>query len=1125
MAVFFPALVLFFLALTPLHAAATEYNCSSCSDCSTKIQAASPGDIVNLNTSINSSSCIQFSSASSVTFDCNNFNITGAGSGGTGIYIRDRYNIIRNCYLSLFERGIYLSYSQFSPDGYNLITNNTLFNNTNGIYILSMSAYDTFTNNKFYNNTYAIYIWLSNQGYGENYFYNNIFSNNTYHFENNYYDIHNYFNTTLNCSAGPNIIGGDCIGGNYWTSPSGNFSDTCTDLFAPYGICDDIHSMGSFWQDGFDYLPLVQRYTYPCDSCSDCSTKIQAASPGDAFYLNTTITNHSGNCIEFGGADGVTFRCDVPLIEGDGDSDGYGIFLSDSSVNNTIMGCSNISLFSIGVFVNQSDNNTIINVTANENIGYGMKIEANNITIMDCNTTNNDHPTLDSAYGIYMIGNYNKIDNTYSEGNDGTDAVSPTSYGIWFSGNYSEIVDIVTKNNEPAGGTSSLGYGIYLEHSNNNTIADIVSLNSSYAHLYLNYSDNNTIYSITANYSGENGVGVYSYSSDWNNFTDITSSYHGNIGLGAGFYFDGCSNNIINYLISTDNSGYGIQFANSHNNTIVNSTLSSNSKEAIMLLSCSDNNISSTTMSDNLFGITFYSQNSNNIISNSNIKNSTSYGIYFYENGTGVSSNNFIYNNLFNNTINVYSNNESAFNYFNTTLDYFNSQSAINGSCLGGNFWTGPNGNFSDNCTDTASDGICDSDYTLQTNITDYLPLTIQRNYICNSCSRCSSMVQWASSYGGLVNLNATITNQSGTCISSTYANNVIFDCNGFVISGDSVGYDYGFYFDNYYDRHNLTIRNCPNISYFYSGISIGLRLIDYINISNVSLYNNSHGIYIDCKSQLYSPLFVENIHASNNGLSGFRTSQCSGMRITDSVFDNNEKGMEFGYINDNSTISNITVTNNSDTGIYLRCADNNTFTDSRILNNTYGVKFVSCGAYSDINTFYNNIFNNTINVLDYYNSNHTNYFNTTLNCSAGSNIIGGDCVGGNFWTDSDGNFSDTCSDDNSPYGICDSSYTPQTNNTDYLPLMQEYVTSCQDCSDCSTKIQAASPGDIVYLNTSITGQSGSCIEFSDADGVIFDCNGLVINGDNSGFDYGIDTSSNSDNNTIRNCPNISGFA
>ncbi|MCK4635121.1 MAG: DUF1565 domain-containing protein, partial [Candidatus Aenigmarchaeota archaeon] len=79
----------------------------------------------------------------------------------------------------------------------------------------------------------------------------------------------------------------------------------------------------------------------------------------------------------------------------------------------------------------------------------------------------------------------------------------------------------------------------------------------------------------------------------------------------------------------------------------------------------------------------------------------------------------------------------------------------------------------------------------------------------------------------------------------------------------------------------------------------------------------------------------------------------------------------------------------------------------------------------------------------------------------------------------------------------------------------------CDSCSDCNTKIGNADAGDTVKLNTSISNQVGTCIDFNGKDNITFDCDGHTIDGDDTESDYGIyldDTGDGSNNNTVNNC-------
>jgi PGF-pre-PGF domain-containing protein len=84
---------------------------------------------------------------------------------------------------------------------------------------------------------------------------------------------------------------------------------------------------------------------------------------------------------------------------------------------------------------------------------------------------------------------------------------------------------------------------------------------------------------------------------------------------------------------------------------------------------------------------------------------------------------------------------------------------------------------------------------------------------------------------------------------------------------------------------------------------------------------------------------------------------------------------------------------------------------------------------------------------------------------------------------------------------------------------------SCSSCSDCSNALINSTLGDTIALNKTITGVVGTCINFQNRSGVIFDCTNYsyYIQGNGTGAVYGINITS-VNNNTIRNC-NISQFS
>jgi parallel beta-helix repeat protein len=167
----------------------------------------------------------------------------------------------------------------------------------------------------------------------------------------------------------------------------------------------------------------------------------------------------------------------------------------------------------------------------------------------------------------------------------------------------------------------------------------------------------------------------------------------------------------------------------------------------------------------------------------------------------------------------------------------------------------------------------------------------------------------------------------------------------------------------------------------------------------------------------------IFNVTADNVTIHGFTVKDASSYK----------SGIYLDGVQHNN-ISNNNVSNNSQYGIYLWCSRNNELKTNIISGNgEYGIYLVK-DVYggSDNNCIHNNYFDNTNNAYDDVN-NTNNIWNTTK--TAGTNIIGGPYLGGNFWAKPDGTgFSQICTDVDMD-GICDSSYMLASDNIDYLPL------------------------------------------------------------------------------------------
>lgn len=220
-------------------------------------------------------------------------------------------------------------------------------------------------------------------------------------------------------------------------------------------------------------------------------------------------------------------------------------------------------------------------------------------------------------------------------------------------------------------------------------------------------------------------------------------------------------------------------------------------------------------------------------------------------------------------------------------------------------------------------------------------------------------------------------------------------------IQNVNVSYNYfGIYLQH--SSNNTIIQNNASINI------VGIEL-DYSNnntLSNNNAIKGSMGIY----------LFSSN----NNLLNGnYATYNSAGLSMYNSS-NNTIRGNNFSY-----NYEGIRMYGN---GPWINT--NNTLLYNIVSHNTWnGIVLLG----SPNNTIYNNFFNNTNNSGFSLFFKYANKWN--INKTPGTNIIGGPHLGGNFWANPNGTgFSQTCVDSDGD-GICDSPFTLNSINIDFLPL------------------------------------------------------------------------------------------
>jgi parallel beta-helix repeat protein len=176
-------------------------------------------------------------------------------------------------------------------------------------------------------------------------------------------------------------------------------------------------------------------------------------------------------------------------------------------------------------------------------------------------------------------------------------------------------------------------------------------------------------------------------------------------------------------------------------------------------------------------------------------------------------------------------------------------------------------------------------------------------------------------------------------------ADNIVFDCNGLIISGDGNGQgnNYGVYL---YQNENVTIKNC-NIQNFFYGIGTMFSDNNLITGNNIS-FNINDGITVS--------------HSNNNTLNfnNFINNFDGGVEIASSSNDNYIAGNNignnyFGIISvqggQNNEIYNNNIFSNSVYGVYVyQSSQNNTFWKNNFINNN-----INAFEEMEINNFWNN--------------------------------------------------------------------------------------------------------------------------------------------------------------------------
>ena len=1021
---------------------------------------------------------------SDINLTCSGHSIIGDDTvlgldGDYGVYALGTTGTITNCTISNFTSGVY-----FNTASKGNISHNYFDNNKYGVYFYRGSKHVIHANN-LHDNNHAIYFyWTANNNITSNRIINNSmgfeqndFPSSGHIFYNNYFDnnlsvVYNYqnsgldWNTTYSCSLGSrqNILGGDCMGGNYWSNYAG-LDDGSGGRIGEDGIGDTNIPYSD--QGVADYLPLL-HVNVTCDYyLSDCKTSSWENSKtyclSQAVYSNDTCMIIDNDDIGFDCRGLLMSGNLTPLTYAMNISERNNVSISDCLIANFssaiyLFNSTNISIDGSSLFNNSfagiemvgSYENKIYNTIINFN-SYGVVFNSSSLNNLTLNTVNNNSlsniflnnlsnnnyfnsNSFNDAYdGIYVMGKYNVfIEN---------DFMNNTNTGIYLT---NCLYNNFSRNNV----INNSNYGIYVVDSNNNLIHD------NYFNNTINAYDNsssgnywNSSYSCSAGssqnigggdcFAGNLWLGPNGYEGNDSDFdavgdTELPYNSSNNIWIGGDYlpliYNPLSCNYTINettfmsmnliclgnngLIIGNDNitldcrghtirgnsddpfdtdSLFGVSINDKKNITIKNCTIE-NFYRGIDIENANNSFILHNSFIDNYLAINL-DKLSNISINFNNINSYTgAFSIYaytmehtnisynFFNNTNCVnlyqnSLNNTLYNNYFYCDNQVIEDSGSFNNSWNISYScsWGSRQNILGDSCMGGNYWR----YYSISGFDDGSNGRIAEDGIGDTNF----PYPAARSYAPRFGSN--------GDFLPLVSIDCDF--YIDDCKADGWWEDRVYCLNKSISTTETCFNITG---------NNSIILNCRSHNITGDGDLSDIGIISQNNntiIQNCEIYNFGKAIFLN--------------KSFNNSL-------------ISNILEDNQFGLVFLDSSNNSI--NDTDINNNSIGISIESAFGNIVYSNNITNNTnFGIQIIG----SSNNTIYNNYFSNTINAYD--NSSLGNNWN--ISKTAGSSIIGGSFLGGNFWhdylgEDTDG---DTIGNNFLPYN--------SSNNIsiggDYLPL------------------------------------------------------------------------------------------
>jgi len=415
------------------------------------------------------------------------------------------------------------------------------------------------------------------------------------------------------------------------------------------------------------------------------------------------------------------------------------------------------------------------------------------------------------------------------------------------------------------------------------------------------------------------------------------------------------------------------------------------------------------TISENKVGVSYEYAESNVLRDSAMDKNEI--GVHLSFSSRGEFSNNF-----FNNTKNTEIIGIGRNNWNYTRDSYMSGRIYSEGLQSGGNYWSGPNGGWSENCIDSNRDGFCDSPYELASENTDYLPLS--NKYVPDTVlpsvnidsPRTNSIVN-------STKITATITANDdryrytvvqllrGTQVFSEKTVNSPGTFTVELIGGDggyynisATAWDWDGNSKTIISENILTpleIGSCRDLSIQGATYYLKNNIAYPQGSGSVCLNIKADDITLDCKG-----MAVRGTLYAGHTIYGIALNERKRVKVRNCLLESWDYGILMHTSTENE-ISGSTFQNNREAGIYMHSSGNN-----RIYNNHFKDKagIIFGGQY----------------IKNSWNIGQT----------IGKRVYSsGRYIGGNYWSGPTGGYSDSCEDKDTD-GFCDKSYDLATANS-----------------------------------------------------------------------------------------------